>query len=590
MKNNKVSNLSDQEKCFLYMEIFQIFIYLIMAILQFSFSIKMYAYWSTNSTTYYYYLMNTRIVPPSYLVDLKIVNDSFADCGSVGYDEIYIKHEFQNIDQINYANPIDVTSSTLKNPSSNSSFTQNNSLASLNYYNVDINSPGSTTINLVSAIPIFAWKNYSFCARSLNIDANQEAFQILPIAQKCKDTFGQYAVDCGSFYNETFRLCIRKDFLTYSKLKTPFLEFDINNTDDNVCPYNNIRFSSSLNPNYDSSDPNSNLFLMYMSSTQRNIGLDQDSNLFINIGAMKFEGALKVTEEQYGKEFPFISNMNKLNVGQPYGFFDEYNQVVDSYDWSNFYNESTFFVYTDPATGSRTSYPGFLLGRDKSSNYRLTNITTQGITVYLAFWKLELLKKDCYDKVFKSTGRTDVLGLIYQNKVKFITESAGILICWALVAIFISGFCQIYIRFYIIYQKLNNGLNKSDQDSELLSKLLIKFFQTVIFIVCMIAVIYNNSQLTRKINNLNDSVTNNCFEINTSKNMNLYSLFLQNISKDNNLIMIFVICSFSGEAFIALTYFMIWYQEYKDRLEKSREEEEKRKAEEILLRAMKKDE
>jgi hypothetical protein len=590
MKNNKVSNLSDQEKCFLYMEIFQIFIYLIMAILQFSFSIKMYAYWSTNSTKYYYYLMNTRIAPPSYLADLKIVNDSFAACDVVGYDEIYTKHEFQNINLINNANPLDVTSSTLMNPSSNSSFTQNNSLAGLNYYNVDINTPGSTTINLVSSIPIFAWKNYSFCYRMINIDANQDAFQILPTTQKCKDIFGQYAVDCGSYRNDSFRLCIRKEYLTYSKLKTPFLDFDIDNTDENVCPYNNVRFSSSLNPNYDSSDPNSNLFLLYMSPTQRNIGLDQDSNLFVNIGQMKFQGALNVTEEQFGKEFPFISNMNTINIGQPYGFYDNYNIVVDSYDWSNFYNESTFYVYTDPVTGTRTSSPGFLIGIDKSSNYRLNNITTPGIPVYLAFWQLELLSKECYEKVFKSTGRTDVLGLIYQNKVKFITESAGILICWALVAIFISGFCQIYIRFYIIYKKLNDGLNKSDQDSELLSKLLIKFFQTVIFIVCMSAVIYNNSQFTKKINNLNLSVSNNCFDINTLKNMNLYSSFLQNLSKDNNLIMIFVICSFSGEGFIGFTYFLIWYQEYKEQIEKAKEEEEKRKAEEILLRAMKKDE
>jgi len=54
--------------------------------------------------------------------------------------------------------------------------------------------------------------------------------------------------------------------------------------------------------------------------------------------------------------------------------------------------------------------------------------------------------------------------------------------------------------------------------------------------------------------------------------------------------MIFVICSFSGEVLISLTYVSIWYQEYKDILEKLKEEEEKRRAEEIMLRAMKKEE
>jgi hypothetical protein len=590
MKKIKETSISEQEKCFLYMEIFQIFFYLLLGLLQFSFSLKIYVFWYTNSTKYYYYLMNSGITPSSYTTDLRIINDTSQKCQDYGLSMLYAKHEFMNINQIQLANLIDVTSTTYINPSSNSSFTQNNTMLGNLYYDVDINSPGSTTVDLLTNMPMYAWKNYSICNRMLNIDANQEAFQIIPITDSCKGVYGMYAVDCGSYRNDSFRLCIRKEYLSYSSIKIPYLEYDVNNTKDNVCPFNYIRFKSSENPNFDSSDPNSNFYLMYMSWTQKNKGLDNDTNLLFNIGLPKFNGALNMTRELYDKEFPFLTTQNTIKVGEPYGVYDPFNTVVDSYDWSNFYNESTFFIYINPQTKEMSSSPGFLPGNDKKSFYRLINLTNQEITVDFSFFSFKLITKVCYENVFKASGRSDILGIVYKNRVKFITESSGLLICWAIVSIFISGFNQIYIRFYIIYQKLNNTLEKNDRNSEFLSKMMTKFFQLIVFIVSMSAVIYNKNRLTFILDNLTISLNNSCYDIYLSEVVSLYIDFLQIISNNNNLVMIFVICSFSGEVLISFTYFMIWHQEYKEKLEKLKEEEEKRRAEEILLRAMKKEE
>jgi hypothetical protein len=533
--------------------------------------------------------MNKGITPTSYTTELKIINDTSQECSKYGLSILYSKHEFMNINQIQFANPMDVTYLTFMNPSSNSSYTQNNSMAGYTYYNVDINSPGSTTIDLIANMPMYAWKNYSICTRMLNLDANQEAFQILPMTSNCKAVYGNYTVDCGLYRNDTFRFCVRKEYLTYSAIKTPYLDYDVNNTKDNVCPFNYIRFKSWENPNFDSSDPNSNFYLLSTSWTQKNKGADNDTNLFFNIGTPKFRGALNITSDLYDKEYPFLNSENTIQVGQPYGVYDSFNTIVDDYDWSNFYNESTFYIYINPDNGNMSSSPGFLPALDKSSFYRVTNMTNQEIIVDFAFVAFKLITKVCYENVFKATGRTDILGIVYKNKLKFITESVGILICWALVSIFISGFNQIYIRFYIIYQKLNNNLNENDRISELLSKILIKFFQTIVFIVLMSAVIYNKMQLSNILNNLTLANTHGCYDTSLSEIVVIYINFLQNLSKDNNIVMILAICSFSGEFWISFTYFLIWHQEYKENLEKIKEEEEKRKAEEILLRAMKKD-
>ena len=103
----------------------------------------------------------------------------------------------------------------------------------------------------------------------INLDDYGEALQALPIANQCNDTFGIYAVDCGSYRNNLFRICVRKDLLTYSNLKTPFMNFDTNNDDTNVCPINEIKWKSWLNPAQNISDPRSNKYLIGYNITQK---------------------------------------------------------------------------------------------------------------------------------------------------------------------------------------------------------------------------------------------------------------------------------------------------------------------------------
>ena len=76
MKKSKRSDMPDQEKCFLFIEAVQIYIYLVFCILMLAFSIKMYAFWSVNSVNYY---LDKLIVKVNSCIKFKIKNNLTID-------------------------------------------------------------------------------------------------------------------------------------------------------------------------------------------------------------------------------------------------------------------------------------------------------------------------------------------------------------------------------------------------------------------------------------------------------------------------------------------------------------------------------
>ena len=591
MRKNKISTLTSLEITLLYIESFMIFGCLLLYILQFSFSVKMYAYWSVSSKTYYYYLMNVRFAPSKYMSDIKILNDTSANCSSVTKDPAYSKYEFMNILGLRNANPVDVTNYTQINNPNNISFVQNNTFQDYSYYDVDVTQTGNRSINFITNYPMRSWKNYSLCIRFLNMDDDGDAFQVIPTQKQCNNTFGTYAVDCGTYRNNLFRICVRKDYLTYSSLKTPFVSSasDPNGTDTNVCPFNYLRVNTWNNPtynssNYNTSDPNYKQYIFNYTFTRSNIGNDIDSNIIVNIGMMKMDGCPYINSSQFDQPFIYSSQSpNFMNMGNLYGFYDSMNLGIDSYDWLSFYNESTFYLFNNV-----TPYVGFLPGDDSYSFYRPITQNNSPINLSLSTINYELISANCFNQAFNNFNNTDILSFQYKNKTSFLKETLGILICWSMVAIFVSVFNQIYIRFYLINQKLNDTISNEDKESEIVSKITSKFIQSIIYFVQYFSIFFNKTQFDWKINNLSNAIQYQCFtKPDFVQAVALYKTFLNSLSNDNNTLIILISISLFFDFYVSISYLILWHSEQSLIKEKIKQEEIKKKEEELISKAIK---
>ena len=157
-----------------------------------------------------------------------------------------------------------------------------------------------------------------------------------------------------------------------------------------------------------------------------------------------------------------------------------------------------------------------------------------------------------------------------------------------MVAIFVSVFNQIYIRLYLINQKLNDTISNEDKESEIVSKITSKFIQSIIYFVQYFSIFFNKTQFDWKINNLSNAIQYQCFtKPDFVQAVALYKTFLNSLSNDNTTLIILISISLFFDFYVSISYIILWHSEQSVINEKIKQEEIKKKEEELISKVFK---
>ena len=274
-KEKEESSINDvlptNDRYFLYFEIFTILVFIPVIISQTYLAVDYFLYIVSQVDLYHYYLVTQQITTNNVNTDyfpfdestfvLDYENSFKTLCpNGYAYDRLLITEIINNADPIDITDQLNITDPDFPN------LMLNPAIRHYKFYKFDISNPPLneslfTTIKMKTGIVFNFWKGQRYCRKKVFSDIKFNLLNVIDGNLNCTQEFpGYFADDCGSYFNNTYRLCGLRDF-AYDLELNPYsanetLLFSKDNFNNNICPITKLIFKKKVNLNF-------NLFLLY---------------------------------------------------------------------------------------------------------------------------------------------------------------------------------------------------------------------------------------------------------------------------------------------------------------------------------------
>jgi len=563
-------SVSGKDKFFLIFEAIFIISYLTCGIFELCLCINMYAENVLSQQFYYFYLIHSRVRIPSYnaILDFKNVN---AECPL--YPEppkepsLLLQFKPRKILELSKVTNTNVTdvSETVQIYDRNKDITilKNTSyLRDLGYFTFDLHVQNTSSIDFLTKYQFSIWRQAKMCVLTL-ILSDPKAMALIPSQQECKDYLhNEFSVACGTYANNTYKLCIQRNYLNINETLSA-MQIDSSKWDqDWICPYNYFKIDFDPNPNYNASDPKSEIikglvYQQFMNNvTDPNYANYSDKYLFYDLDNAILGKYQNITTSE--EKFVFASaDPSEYIVGQPYGFMDSFGGILDNYDFLELYNQSYFKESVTSEEKNLTTYdPDFLQGASGNSYYRPEDVSNSKTQIKLTYWGHPVLSEECFKNFISTQGYFYYWDNLNKIGTEFLDESLPLLIAWVIVQIFISIFWHFKIRFKLILYKFKKGsLAPPDEKSEFETKFTSKLVNVIMFALLFNGLLFHDKTFTYIIEFTQGVIDNRCYPDQiTLDSFSTFQKYVIKMKDSNSFILNLLIVSASTESLLLLVF------------------------------------
>jgi hypothetical protein len=484
----------------------------IATLLELYYSNEMNNFYSTSRYQYFIWLVNTRLVPDSFINDIYLEDSN--ECKK-GYTPV----TFYSLKYIKHTQLRDITNSTylydfVKGPPD----LLNTTFFGYKFYDFDVKTFGSEDISLMFKYDFNAWRGSYFCTRRVYFDRDYYAFQLLPKGDVCT-SFNEPVADCGT-YLDTYRLCILLDSLT-NKDGTAV---GLNN--GSHCPVHWVDANDTIASRFTFIRRNDNNYPQF---TDKYLIFDFDKIRFEKFMEVKSPSVTMPQDDEYYTYKPKGGN----------GIFDLFNRDLDNYTFINFYNDNYYkgpVRYINHTTNEPqvSNAPEFLKIDNEISFIRPTESdNTNQLMVYLTSYVFPVITIKCFTNILMKTGRFDIFGFLKDIRLIIFEETSYTIMIWLCVKLFIVIWCNIKTRFMILIDKLRGRLTKDDRHSEIVTFLTFKALETICLSLIAVALIYQDITFTDVIGLTTSLIAEDCFDKNITLNLAYYVDFITKLQEYN---------------------------------------------------------
>jgi hypothetical protein len=563
-------SISCKDKFFLIFEAIFIFSYLVCGIIELCLCLNMYAEHIQSQQFYYYYLIHSRVRIPSYnaMLDFKNVN---AECPlypdppkEPSYLLQFKPRKVLELSKITNTNVTDV-SDTVQIYDRNNDITvlKNTSyLYDLGYYTFDLQVQNTSSVDFLTKYQFSIWRQAKMCVLTL-ILSNPKAMALIPSQNNCKEYLqNEYSVECGTYANETYKLCIQRNYLNINETLSA-TQFDSSTWDqDWICPYNYFKIDFDPNPHYNASDPKSEIikglvYQQFMNNVTDPLYANySDKYLFYDLDKAILGTYQNISTPD--ESFVFASaDPTEYIVGKPYGFMDSFGGFLDNYDFLELYNQSYYKeAVTNNQTNLTTYDPDFLQGSSGNSYYRPVDISPNKTQIKLTYWGHPILSQECFKNFISAEGYYYYWDNLNKIGTEFLDESLPLLIAWVIVQLFISIFWHFKIRFSLILYKFKKGnLAPPDEKSEFETKFTSKLVNVIMFALLFNGLLFHDKTFSYIIDFTQGVLDNRCYPDQiTLDSFSTFQNYVNNMRGYNSFILKLLIVSASTESLLMLVF------------------------------------
>ena len=497
------SDLEPVYRYFLYFEIITIICFIPIMGVQFGVAFDFFNYINNQVNLYHYYFVTQRIIPTFYLADLvvKAKNNpyTYADTFKHNCPSGYSYNNFLRLTEIYNATAEDITKKlvlddpdyntivfnpiTGKNETTNTPIKLDPVARNMKFWKFDISKVNldpttHTYIELVTGWNFVEWKGKRYCKKVINIDHAFKLLQIIEGTKSCTTEFKSYiADDCGSYYNNTYRICALRDFAISNKGVSyaddnKLLTGSDKTQNNNICPITNLEILNKTNPQN-----------IKLTSTIKNLpnkitGKPDDRFQMIFTEMVTFQNPYSKPDGNYlmtnYKEGTSLILTNDYTFGMT-----DYNSIqVDTDSFMRFVN------YT---TSAQIYYKNFL-NSTSGVDFYMPYDSKGTVKAVLSLNVIKSIPISCFQGVYLKENTSDLFGpKASLNVTSFFSMSLTILI-WTIASIFLGSYAMGNIRLRIIHMKLNGSLNSNNKEAEEITKWTIIMFWFIIVMVKMLVV------------------------------------------------------------------------------------------------------
>lgn len=568
MKKIKLVKEKRQRYC-LYLEKVLIVSFLTITIIEMVVIVNLLNFYNTNSTKYFYTLMEDRLVIKDYLANLKAIDKNRFKLLGNKCPEPSTPISILQISSFSKVNLNEITNQTLQpdyHPNSTTGVI-NITNSSHKYYNFDLNNTGNSTINFITRYQFVNWRKLFMCNYQIKLQSS-DAILFYPKDLDCNN-MGKNVLECGIYF-ETYKICINLEKLIIGDQTL----YDLMNNYDSInledfCPYNyiNINFADFLKEKI--WDPEN--IKKYTTLVRKNIEITNpinQNNINKNI-LVRTDKTLVGNYQKINSPSDIIKDIGSeynIAINSSLGFFDDLNIILDNYTFVEFYNDTYYNnSVTNKNTGDISYNPEFFKGQNPNNFYIPIDLANEEnkLRVFFTTYNLKLFSVECFNNVFNVDGdyKYNFFKMIYQNSTLFLQETLYVMLAWVIVKMFISIYWDIKIRWVIINNLLMNSLNQADIDSEYITKLTAKAVHGVVFAILIFGSIFQEISFMKIQSNCDALLKNKCFESNLiNDSINSYLDFIKTIKDQNHVLITLLIISGGMEGFLIVYYILdvIW--------------------------------
>jgi len=566
--------LTPSEIFFYYFEFATIILYFLFNIAQEVLVSQGYAVYQSTSTQYYNFLLTVRLTISRYPSNITLV-DASEPC-----PDYFSPINLWSVDSFSKATFVDITTNTSIQVKGTDRF-YNNTQMGFKFYRFDINEPAGDSITLSNLYTFNTWKSYSICSKNMNLDADGQGLQFIPIDMDCTKVFpNDHAVDCGKFSN--FRMCaLKSKLMDDNKVYLPSLFEKIDEMND-VCPVNFVNLSFIPNQNYNPKikDPSNNKYFYDFDMKTTKDEIYNDKILYLDFDLSFFTGCQtnpNITENYFYYVNP-ASSFFVMPADQNWGVKDSFSQKIDAND---------FTTYWSDYTSKFDLAPGFLNDTTMSNFYQLVDINpafaNSRVEVNLAMYENYVPSNSCVTNLLFNKNRYDFVNYLNGVLMPYYWENVFTFIIWNIASIFMSIYCSMLIRLRFIIHCLGGEARAADKRDENIMKFSYKLLQFFVFLVKVVCL----SNIIKDINLIkttaSEVVESKCYDKQILNEGLLYAVKKLDETQNFYSISLYLLLTiFILEFFNFIFYIKLWYGKYSEYMEKRKEEEELRKEQELI--------
>jgi hypothetical protein len=536
----KIKTLKLQSKLLLISEMVMILAFFLLTVIEILLTNSMNNFYNENQSSYFLYVMNSLMLQNSFFANYKIQNDSLGECDQDYKKQVYLKLKY--LENLDYS---DVTSKVRQIIPGSDNKAYNNTYMGYNFFDIDLQNKGTNQVSLLYENVFNSIGGYYFCSMDFKMDQDYQALNIISTVKSCKTTFPNYNVaDCGLYANNSYRLCLIKDFLFFLN-DTSVLSLFPNKTDDFFCPYNNLKFEFTHNPDYDIKNPKSHPNNMNIVESIMNLSPDPtliDKSFFMNFSPIPIIGsASEFTKPSDTFVYYDTTELLTYRFGEKYGFISPYSSVIYSsnfveYYFENFYKTNQKFYYNKNGVEKEMPLP---FQSDNLNNfYFITDSADKSNQMNITFVMntFPIISKKCFQNIFDSKSIFNISNFFNKLSTNYYFETSSILTAWLFAKLFISLWCYGKIRLYVLYEKYHLKLSLPDTESEAISFYTFKILSGGIFVIILTSLTINSNSYSYILLWIDEIVIQECFESKLNIFITAYSSFIAELNSYNNLI------------------------------------------------------